>query len=167
MPKDIKLRDFVWNTSNLHTAARVCRCRSAPPGPEFRIPRNLADTHARRDATHHSSAYASASARDARVIYRACAQRRRWRSDTRRIASRAARRASLRRDGALGGICASDGGFKCGRKTRLDLARKFADEDSAVFTPERGDRFVYAVALYEERAVRVDVADGAEDAEEV
>ena len=95
------------------------------------------------------------------------AQRRRRRSDARRIASRAALRTSLQRDRALGRISASKGGFKRRRKTRHDLAREFAHEDGAVLPAERGDGLVYAVALYEERAVRVDVADGAEDAEEV
>jgi hypothetical protein len=165
MPKDIKLRVFICDTST--HGQLVCRCRSAAPSPEARLPRDLADMQARRDTARRPSAHTSANARDARVINRARARRRRRRADAGRIASRAARRTSLRRDGALGRIGASEGWFKCGRKTRLDLARKFADEDGAVFAPERGDRLVYAVALYEEGAVRVDVADGAEDAEEV
>lgn len=109
----------------------------------------------------------SPSARNARVIDEARAQGRRRRAEARRIASRASLSTSLRRYRALGGICASKGGFKCRRETRLDLAGEFADEDGAVFAAERGDGLVYSVAFYEKRAVRVDVADGAEDAEEV
>ena len=76
-------------------------------------------------------------------------------------------RTSLRRDRTLRRICASEGGFKCGRKTRLDLAGEFANEDRAIFAAERGDGLVYLVPLYEKRAFRVDVADIAEVAEEV
>ena len=109
----------------------------------------------------------STNARNARVINGARTQGRRRRAEARRIASRASLRTSLRRYRALRRICASEGRFKCRRETRLDLAGEFADEDRAVFAAERGDGLVYAVALYEKRAVRVDVADGAEDAEEV
>ena len=73
-------------------------------------------------------------------------------------------RTSLRRDRTLR---RSEGGFKCGRETRLDLAGEFANEDRAIFATERGDGLVYLVPLYENRAFRVDVADVAEVAEEV
>jgi hypothetical protein len=123
---------------------------------------------ARRDTARRPVAQASASARDARVINRPVPSG----GDGVPIpdvslAVRRVRRTSLRRNGALGRIGASKGRFECWRKTRLDLAREFADEDRAVLAAQRGDGLVYAVALYEQRAVRVHVADGAEDAQEV
>ena len=151
-----------------NTAARVCSlpCRSAPPGPETRLrPRDLADMQTRRDTM--TTRRSSTNARNSRVIDGTRAQGRRRRAEARRIASRASLRSSLRRDRTLRCICASEGGFKRWRETRLDLTGEFADEDGAVFAAERGDGLVYSVALYEKRAVRVDVADGAEDAEEV
>ena len=126
---------------------------------------------ARRKTARHASSrrrrHASAGARDARVKHEARAHGGRRRADSGRIASGAPRGASLGRDGALGRIGAPEGGFERRSETGLDLARELADEHRAVLAAEGRDGLVYSVALYEERAVWVDIADGAEDAQQV
>ena len=145
---------------------------STPARARARQPRNIAGAEPRRgaprirtDTDTDTDTDTSTGARDAR-IQQPRAKRWRGRAQARRIA-RGTARALLGRDRALRRVDAPEGRLECGGEAGLYIARELADEHRAVVAPQRRDGLVDAVALNEQRAVRVHVADSAQDAQQV